>query len=205
MATGEIHRRLFRPPPDLGAITGPAEPPDVRDPLGVDRQQGVRQAGAQRSGQREQLLGVRQNADLADDLLQRARQDRVKRALDGTSEPVKREDILLADRQSAELAAAGCPALLIPYPHGDGHQCANAQWWVEAGAAVLFEERSLTVAAVAAWLQHTLQDQRRLDAMAAAAARLARPEAARRLAQDVLALAGWTTTPQPVALAAVLT
>jgi hypothetical protein len=40
------------------------------------------------------------------DLLERARRDRVKRALDGESEFVKREEILLPDRQSAELAAA---------------------------------------------------------------------------------------------------
>ena len=40
------------------------------------------------------------------DLLERSQQDRVKRALEGTSEFVKREEILLPDRQSAELAAA---------------------------------------------------------------------------------------------------
>src|SRR5215470_15976544 len=40
------------------------------------------------------------------DLLERSRQDRVKRALEGRSQMVKREEILLPDRQSAELAAA---------------------------------------------------------------------------------------------------
>jgi dipeptidyl aminopeptidase/acylaminoacyl peptidase len=40
------------------------------------------------------------------DLLQRAAQDRKARVLDGTSAFVKREEILLPDRQSAELAAA---------------------------------------------------------------------------------------------------
>jgi uncharacterized protein len=40
------------------------------------------------------------------DLLQRAAQDRQRRVLDGKSEFVKREEILLPDRQSAELAAA---------------------------------------------------------------------------------------------------
>src|SRR6476660_9799816 len=40
------------------------------------------------------------------DLLARADQDRVKRTLEGKSEFVKREEILLPDRQSAELAAA---------------------------------------------------------------------------------------------------
>jgi fermentation-respiration switch protein FrsA (DUF1100 family) len=40
------------------------------------------------------------------DLLERARRDRLKRALEGASELVKREEILIPDRQSAELAAA---------------------------------------------------------------------------------------------------
>jgi dipeptidyl aminopeptidase/acylaminoacyl peptidase len=40
------------------------------------------------------------------DLLQRAAQDRRRRVLEGASELVKREEILLPDRQSAELAAA---------------------------------------------------------------------------------------------------
>ena len=40
------------------------------------------------------------------DLLDRSAQDRVKRTLEGKSEFVKREEILLPDRQSAELAAA---------------------------------------------------------------------------------------------------
>src|SRR6266516_7184367 len=40
------------------------------------------------------------------DLLERSRRDRVKRALEGESELVNREEILLPDRQSAELAAA---------------------------------------------------------------------------------------------------
>lgn len=39
------------------------------------------------------------------DLLERSRRDRVKRVLDGESEFVNREEILLPDRQSAELAA----------------------------------------------------------------------------------------------------
>jgi len=39
-------------------------------------------------------------------LLERARQDRAKRTLEGQSEFVPREEILLLDRQSAELAAA---------------------------------------------------------------------------------------------------
>src|SRR5213076_3220115 len=51
--------------------------------------------------------------------LARAAADRVKRALEGASEFVKREEILLPDRQSAELAAAarrGNPAAVDAIP-----------------------------------------------------------------------------------------
>ena len=92
----------------------------------------------------------------------------------------------------AELAAAGCPAALIPYPHGDGHQRANARWWVDAGAGVLFEERALSADSVAAWLGGALQDARRLQTMAESASSLACPDAARGLAREVFRLAGWT-------------
>jgi len=53
------------------------------------------------------------------DLLARSDQDRVRRAREGTSEFVKREEILLPDRQSAELAAAarrGNPAAVGTIP-----------------------------------------------------------------------------------------
>jgi dipeptidyl aminopeptidase/acylaminoacyl peptidase len=54
---------------------------------------------------RRWMRSVRRPDEFAD-LLDQARRDRVKRALDGASEFVPREEILLPDRQSAELAAA---------------------------------------------------------------------------------------------------
>ena len=45
----------------------------------------------------------------------------------------------------AELAAAGLPAILVPYPHAtDDHQTANAQYLVSAGAAWLIPDADLT-------------------------------------------------------------
>lgn len=90
----------------------------------------------------------------------------------------------------AELACVGRPAILIPYPHAvDDHQSANARALALAGAAEVFSEAELTPAQLAGRLAALLGEPGRLSAMGAAARRLARPEAARELAEAVLALA----------------
>jgi len=79
------------------------------------------------------------------DLLARARADRTKRALEGKSEFVSREEILLPDRQSAELAAAARrrnPAAVsaIPLEYVDDTLQFNPEWVVDkiAPRPVLF-------------------------------------------------------------------
>lgn len=44
----------------------------------------------------------------------------------------------------AEIAAKGIPAVLIPYPFGDGHQRDNARAFREAGRAAVAEQSTLT-------------------------------------------------------------
>ena len=83
----------------------------------------------------------------------------------------------------AELAAAGVPSILVPLPGAPGdHQTRNAEALVDAGAAVLVPDGECTGARLAAELEPLLSDPARLDAMAAAAQRLARPDAADDLA-----------------------
>jgi len=70
------------------------------------------------------------------DLLERSRQDRMKRALDGKSEFVAREEILLPDRQSAELAAAArrnnpAAVSVIPLEYVDETLQFNPEWVVD--------------------------------------------------------------------------
>ena len=49
----------------------------------------------------------------------------------------------------AELAAAGLPSILVPYPHAvDDHQTANARFLVDRGAAILLPQRELTATRV---------------------------------------------------------
>jgi UDP-N-acetylglucosamine--N-acetylmuramyl-(pentapeptide) pyrophosphoryl-undecaprenol N-acetylglucosamine transferase len=86
-----------------------------------------------------------------------------------------------------ELAAAGRPAVLVPYPHAAaGHQESNAAWMVEAGAATTIRDDELDAERLATELGGLLDDERRLAAMAKASAALAMPDAARRIADEVL-------------------
>jgi UDP-N-acetylglucosamine--N-acetylmuramyl-(pentapeptide) pyrophosphoryl-undecaprenol N-acetylglucosamine transferase len=89
----------------------------------------------------------------------------------------------------AELLAAGRPAILIPYPYAaDDHQTANALRLERAGAAVRIAERELTSHALAATLATLLLSRERLAAMQQATRRLARPDAAERIAATLLSL-----------------
>jgi UDP-N-acetylglucosamine--N-acetylmuramyl-(pentapeptide) pyrophosphoryl-undecaprenol N-acetylglucosamine transferase len=83
----------------------------------------------------------------------------------------------------AELAAAGVGAVLVPYPHAvDDHQTRNAAYLSDAGAAVVVQQRELTRDRLCELLG-SLVDRSRLLAMAQAARRLARPQAAVAVAQ----------------------
>jgi len=92
----------------------------------------------------------------------------------------------------AELAAAGVPAVLVPFPAAvDDHQTRNAEHVVRAGAAVLLPERELTPVSLAATLRELLEAGRpRLAQMAAAARGTAIIDADERLADACVAAAG---------------
>jgi UDP-N-acetylglucosamine--N-acetylmuramyl-(pentapeptide) pyrophosphoryl-undecaprenol N-acetylglucosamine transferase len=89
-----------------------------------------------------------------------------------------------------EIAAHGRPAILIPYPHSAAdHQSANARWMVDAGAAVAIADGELDGPRLRRELDALLSDPVRLAAMAQASAALARPHAAREVADELLAAA----------------
>jgi UDP-N-acetylglucosamine--N-acetylmuramyl-(pentapeptide) pyrophosphoryl-undecaprenol N-acetylglucosamine transferase len=86
-----------------------------------------------------------------------------------------------------EIAAHGLPAVLVPYPHAAAdHQSANARWMTQAGAAIAIPDDELTAARLAGEVAALLADRSRLRAMAAASRRLARPDAARDVARELL-------------------
>jgi UDP-N-acetylglucosamine--N-acetylmuramyl-(pentapeptide) pyrophosphoryl-undecaprenol N-acetylglucosamine transferase len=89
-----------------------------------------------------------------------------------------------------EFTAAGRPAILVPYPHATAdHQSANAGWMKGAGAALVVRDEELSPKRLTQEVGALLGDAARLEQMAAASRRLARPDAARRIAEEVLAAA----------------
>jgi UDP-N-acetylglucosamine--N-acetylmuramyl-(pentapeptide) pyrophosphoryl-undecaprenol N-acetylglucosamine transferase len=86
-----------------------------------------------------------------------------------------------------EVAAHGRPAILVPYPHAAAdHQTANARWMERGGAAVVVPDGELSAARLARETAVLLADPQRMRAMAAAARRLARPDAAAAVAGELL-------------------
>jgi UDP-N-acetylglucosamine--N-acetylmuramyl-(pentapeptide) pyrophosphoryl-undecaprenol N-acetylglucosamine transferase len=91
----------------------------------------------------------------------------------------------------AELAAAGRPALLVPFAAAaDNHQARNAEEMVRAGAAQMLAESALAEPAeLLAALSELLGNPERLQVMGRAAKAQARPDAARVIAERLAALA----------------
>ncbi len=91
----------------------------------------------------------------------------------------------------SEIAVAGRPSILIPLKISlDDDQGQNARVLAEAGAAEVAREDDLTAPALTAALEALLANPRRLTRMAAAARRVAKPDAAERLADLVEKIAG---------------
>ncbi|MGH8505892.1 MAG: undecaprenyldiphospho-muramoylpentapeptide beta-N-acetylglucosaminyltransferase [Stenotrophobium sp.] len=90
----------------------------------------------------------------------------------------------------AELAAAGCAALLVPFPHAvDDHQTRNGEFLVRAGAALLVQESDLTGEKLATLLQGLLGDRARLLQMAQAARQCATPDTVGKIVSTCLTCA----------------
>ena len=86
-----------------------------------------------------------------------------------------------------EIASHGRAAILVPYPHATAdHQTANARWMADNGAAVVVADGDLSSERLRREVDALLGDDVRLAAMSEASARLARPDAARAIAHEVL-------------------
>jgi UDP-N-acetylglucosamine--N-acetylmuramyl-(pentapeptide) pyrophosphoryl-undecaprenol N-acetylglucosamine transferase len=87
-----------------------------------------------------------------------------------------------------EIAAAGKPAILVPYPFATGdHQAKNAEHFVRAGGAIMVRE--LDGDDVPDLVRSLLDDPPRLRQMGEAMLRVARPHAAEEVAEELVALA----------------
>ncbi|MEB2346022.1 MAG: undecaprenyldiphospho-muramoylpentapeptide beta-N-acetylglucosaminyltransferase [Deltaproteobacteria bacterium] len=91
----------------------------------------------------------------------------------------------------AELAMAGLPALLVPYPHAaDDHQRANARALEEAGAGRLLDPARFDAKLLVEALDALFERPAALLEMGRRARALARPDAARRIVEAARALPG---------------
>lgn len=90
----------------------------------------------------------------------------------------------------AELTAAGVAALLVPLPYAiDDHQTENARWLAENNAGLMFTQADLTPELLVTTLNHYSDDRTDLINMASAARKLAKTDAADRVAQVCLEVA----------------
>jgi len=89
----------------------------------------------------------------------------------------------------SELCAAGRPAILVPYPlAADDHQSHNAETLRQAGSAVVLRDGDLDGPSLARAVADLVGDADRLRTMARAARGLARPHAAKSIADVADAL-----------------
>ena len=94
----------------------------------------------------------------------------------------------------AELACVGLPMILLPYPRSaDDHQRANAQFFVDRGAAIMVEHASPgenTAVSLARALATLALDPERRRSMGVAARGLAQPDAAQKIADAIVQTIG---------------
>ena len=87
-----------------------------------------------------------------------------------------------------ELAAAGTPSVLVPYPHATSdHQTLNARHFERGGGAIVVPEHELERVPDA--VAELLADPSRLASMREAMLSMARPQAADEIAEELIALA----------------
>ena len=86
----------------------------------------------------------------------------------------------------AELAATGIPSVLVPYPFAaDDHQDKNADDFVEAGAAIKVNNSEATPEKVAPLILDLLKSSHSLGRMSERALKVAAPEAAKTIIEDL--------------------
>ncbi|MFK0008683.1 undecaprenyldiphospho-muramoylpentapeptide beta-N-acetylglucosaminyltransferase [Paenarthrobacter sp. NPDC090520] len=109
--------------------------------------------------------------------------------VDGMEHVYAAADVLLARAGAAtvsEVAAVGVPAVFVPLPIGNGEQALNAAALVEAGGALLVEDKALTPDWLETRLVPLLSDRQRLETMARTTEHLGIRNADQRMADLVL-------------------
>ena len=118
---------------------------------------------------------------------------RVEAFLDGMASELEAASLVLCRSGStvAELAAAGRPSVLVPFPRAaDDHQRRNAEAFVRVGAAVMLLESEMSPSRLLEIVGSLLLDEAVLTAMGKRARSLARPRALEEIARMIVQIAG---------------
>jgi UDP-N-acetylglucosamine--N-acetylmuramyl-(pentapeptide) pyrophosphoryl-undecaprenol N-acetylglucosamine transferase len=138
--------------------------------------------------------GEREYNDVQAAYKQAGIQAEVSAFIDNMPAAFARADLLLCRSGAstvAEIAAAGKPAIFVPFPRAaDDHQRRNAEAVVQGGAAVLIPQAELTPERLAQTLAQLLTDPARLKQMSERARALSHHDAAGRVARMAAELAG---------------
>lgn len=109
---------------------------------------------------------------------------------DGMADALIAADLVVARAGAStlgELPAAGTPAILVPYPYSGAHQWANANFLVAEGAADAIDDADIAAELLPA-VQELANDRTRLGEMRSTLRRLAQPDAARRIYDELVSL-----------------
>jgi len=119
---------------------------------------------------------------------------RIVAFLDAVADEMTAADLIISRAGAtalAELAAAGRPAILVPFPAAtDDHQRKNARLVADAGGAVVIDESEISGSRLADVAEGLLAEPSKLAVMSRAMRGLARPDAAGRIVDRLFELAG---------------
>jgi len=108
----------------------------------------------------------------------------------GVADALAAADLIVSRAGSAsifEIAAVGKPSILIPLPSSAGnHQVKNAYQYADTGAAVVIEQANLTTHFFMAEISKIVSNPHKIEQMRAAALAFAKPNAAEKIAQEIL-------------------
>jgi UDP-N-acetylglucosamine--N-acetylmuramyl-(pentapeptide) pyrophosphoryl-undecaprenol N-acetylglucosamine transferase len=156
----------------------------------VPRLSVVHQAGAQRD---EGVRALYRELGLAEVAGGSAVSIEVRAFIDDVAGALANADVVIQRSGAsslAELCAVGRPAILVPFPFAaDDHQMHNARSLEKEGAAVAIAQADATPLRLAAELERLARDPERRATMATAAAKRGAPDAAARVAADLLDIA----------------
>ena len=119
---------------------------------------------------------------------------RVDAFIDDMAEAYNWADLVLCRSGAltvAELAVAGRPAILVPFPHAvDDHQTVNGRYLVDQGAALMVQQKELSIESLTSMIQQLVDHPQQLDDMAAAARSVGLAKATEEVARHCLEVSG---------------